>query len=189
MRAEGYRMAEISRAVGVPVPTLYQWAARGQWRQEDLMPAPAPVEAAPAEPEPDAVPDDIPADEDAEQPSVLEAAQAVLRQAALDGARGQMARSERAARLARQLFLLAEQAQRIEATEAALHPKPVRLSPEEVELLRKELRSRLFRDDAPGRQAYTPPTEADAQREPAPEPEPPAPPRRREAPHVRIRRL
>jgi len=182
-------MAEISRAVGVPVPTLYQWAARGQWRQEDLTPAAAPVEAVPAEPEPDAAPDDIAADEDAEPPSVLEAAQAVLRQAALDGALGQLARSERAARLARQLFLLAEQAQRIEAAEAALHPKPVSLSPEELEALREDLRSRLFCDDAPEPQADTPPVGTEAQREPAPEPDPPAPSRRREAPRARIRRL
>ncbi len=47
----------------------------------------------------------------------------VLELAAVAGARGQLLRSGRAAKLARQLFLLAEQAQRVEAAEAALHPK------------------------------------------------------------------
>ena len=36
LRAQGAAMAEIERATGVPVPTLYQWAARGGWRACDL---------------------------------------------------------------------------------------------------------------------------------------------------------
>jgi hypothetical protein len=36
LRAQGASMAEIERATGVPVPTLYQWAARGGWRACDL---------------------------------------------------------------------------------------------------------------------------------------------------------
>jgi hypothetical protein len=37
LRAQGASMAEIERATGVPVPTLYQWAARGGWRACDLV--------------------------------------------------------------------------------------------------------------------------------------------------------
>ncbi|WP_417484805.1 hypothetical protein [Maricaulis salignorans] len=84
-------MAEISRALSAPVSTLYQWAARGQWRQADLMQA-----ALPAAPELDAGQADNPVDEDAELPTALEAAQAVLQPTALEGARGQLVRSERA---------------------------------------------------------------------------------------------
>ncbi len=36
LRLAGASMAEIERATGVPVPTLYQWAARGGWRACDL---------------------------------------------------------------------------------------------------------------------------------------------------------
>jgi len=36
LRAQGAAMAEIERATGVPVSTLYQWAARGGWRGCDL---------------------------------------------------------------------------------------------------------------------------------------------------------
>ncbi len=36
LRAVGATLAEISRAVGVPAPTLTQWAARDGWRVRDL---------------------------------------------------------------------------------------------------------------------------------------------------------
>lgn len=36
LRADGATMAEIARVVGVPAPTLSQWAARDGWRVRDL---------------------------------------------------------------------------------------------------------------------------------------------------------
>jgi AcrR family transcriptional regulator len=151
-------MADISRAVGVPTPTLYQWAARGQWRLEDMM-EPVVLPAAAEIIDPDTI-----IDEDAEPPTALEAAQAVLELAALEGARGRLARSDQAAKLARQLFLLAEQAQRVAAAEAALHPKEAQLSEAEVEALRDSLRERLFPEASVQPQDNHPPAS------PAPEP-------------------
>ncbi|SDM24299.1 hypothetical protein [Maricaulis salignorans] len=66
-------MAEISRALSVPVSTLYQWAARGHWRQADLI-----QEVLPAAPEMDAGPAGNPIDEDGEPPTAVEAAEAAL---------------------------------------------------------------------------------------------------------------
>ncbi|WP_417496205.1 hypothetical protein [Maricaulis sp.] len=129
-------MAEISRVLSVPASTLYQWAARGEWRLQDLADAELPADlAAPDRPAPE---------ESGEPPTALEAAQSMLEQAGRAAVAGQIMRSERAAKLARQLFGLAEQAQRVEAAEAALHPKEVGLSAAEVEALRDELRQRLF---------------------------------------------
>jgi len=178
-------MADISRAVGVPTPTLYQWAARGQWRLEDMA-EPVPVE--PDIPSPEA---DTPIDKDADPPTALEAAQAVLELAGLEAARGQLVRSDRAAKLARQLFLLAEQAQRVEAAEAALHPKEVRMTEAEMEMLRKDLRRRYI-PEAPVRpQDDQPPPKPQTEPEPAPGPDlESGPPRRRDrASSPSIRRL
>ena len=179
MRAEGHRMADISRAVGVPTPTLYQWAARGQWRLEDMA---EPVAAGPDIPAPEA---DTAIDEDAEPPTALEAAQAVLELAGLEAARGQLVRSERAAKLARQLFLLAEQAQRVAAAEAALHPKETQLSDAEVEMLRADLHRRLVLCEPAKPQEYNPLAKPEAK----PDPEPDPSRYHRAPPPVSIRRL
>jgi len=176
-------MADITRAVGVPVPTLYQWAARGQWRLEDLAePVVQPVEPQILDPDPDRV-----IDEDAEPPTALEAAQAVLELAAVEGARGRLVRSERAAKLARQLFLLAEQAQRVEAAEAALHPKEFRLTAAELEALREDLRRRYIPESYAQPQVYNPPAAPEPEPAPAPEPDPPR--RRHQPASPSIRRL
>ena len=176
-------MADISRVVGVPVPTLYQWAARGQWRLEDLAePGVQPVEPQILDPDPDTV-----IDEDAVPPTALEAAQTVLELAAVEGASGRLVRSERAAKLARQLFLLAEQAQRVAAAEAALHPKEAQLSDAEVEALRESLHERLVLREPAQPQVYNPPAAPEPEQAGAPAP---APPRRRHEPaSPSIRRL
>ena len=179
MRVEGYRMAEISRALDVPTSTLHQWAAQRGWQLDDIAAA-IPLRAAePAPADADAV---NLVDETAEPPTALEAAQAVLQLAAIEGMRGRLGRSDQAAKLARQLFLLAEQAQKVEAAEAALHPKEYKLSEAEVEELRESLRERLFRKDAPQPQAYDPPASPEPEPAPSPAPAPasePEPPRRR----------
>ncbi len=182
MRGDGWSMAEISRVLSVPASTLYQWAARGEWRLQDLADAELPAElAAPDRPAPE---------ESGDAPTALEAAQSMLEQAGRAAVAGQIMRSERAAKLARQLFGLAEQAQRVEAAEAALHPKEVTLSDAEVEALREDLRLRFCLDEPARPQVYQPHAEAAAAPVVTPQPSPDTDhPDQEAAPGPSIRRL
>lgn len=114
-------MAAVSEAVGVPVPTLYQWAARGKWRFSDL----AAQESEP-EPEPESAPVTgmLPAPKDMSDVDPAAAddppetiARRVLAQSAAAAARGEVAKAETLARLAQRLVDTARKAQ-------ALGPDP-----------------------------------------------------------------
>lgn len=102
LRGEGLSMQEVSEQVGVPVPTLYQWAAAGKWRLADLAEnAPPPdlpergdgaSETTPPEP--------VPADP-------MEAGQQALARSIAAMEAGRLVQADRAARLAERFFALA----------------------------------------------------------------------------------
>lgn len=115
MRAQGLDMAAVSEAVGVPVPTLYQWAARGKWRFSDLAEQEAETlpeaESTPATkmlPVPVGTTDADPAATD-DPPETI--ARRVLAQSAAAAARGEVAKAETLARLAQRLVDTARKAQ------------------------------------------------------------------------------
>lgn len=127
LRAQGVDMVTVSEAVGVPVPTLYQWAARGKWRFADMAAeqarealadreaqsaaaedeavagsaaSTAPETAAPPAPPPDASPERI--------------ARRVLAQSAAAAATGDVVAAEKLARLAQRLVDTVRKAQTLD---------------------------------------------------------------------------
>ncbi len=218
--------AEIAAEVGVPASTLYQWAARGRWRQCDLAEAAVEGTAAPgrfevrAEAQTGAAAPDLPS----LPPN--EAARYLMAQASRYGVGGQIAKAAATARLARQFLDLSVREAEAAALKAQADQKSRRQLPPElvgvpldahcfplefspgwtlkraeaegrddlipIEVLREDLRQRLFgRDDATSEQdgvpTPSPEPAPDAAPDPAPEPQPTL--RRREGPHVSIRRL
>jgi len=105
-------MQEVSDQVGVPVPTLYQWAAAGKWRLADLAEdAPPPGlpqrgdDAPAAEP-----PEPVPADPMAADPmnaNPMKAGQQALARSIAAMEAGRLVQADRAARLAERFFALA----------------------------------------------------------------------------------
>lgn len=107
LRGEGLSMQEVSDQVGVPVPTLYQWAAAGKWRLADLAedaPVPDPCASGDAAPEP------VPADPVTADPMTadpMNAGQQALARAIAAMEAGRLVQADRAARLAERFFALA----------------------------------------------------------------------------------
>lgn len=218
-------MAEVSRALSVPTSTLYQWAARGQWRQADLAEAAVVGQAAPGRFEAGAEAD-TDAQTGAAAPDVPnlppdEAARYLMARASRYGVGGQIAKAAATARLARQFLDLSVRAAEAEALKAQADLKSRRQLPPElvgmpldahcfplefppgwtlkraraegrndlipIEVLREDLRHRFCHDEPAEPQTGIPSPEPEPNPDPAPEPQPPF--RRRERPHVSIRRL
>ena len=112
LRGEGLSMQEVSEQVGVPVPTLYQWAAAGKWRLADLAEdAPPPDlpergDDAPAAGPPEPVPAD-PVAADPMTANPMKAGQQALARAIAAMEAGRLVQADRAARLAERFFALA----------------------------------------------------------------------------------
>lgn len=107
LRGEGLSMQEVSDQVGVPVPTLYQWAAAGKWRLADL------AENAPPPDLPERG-DDVPAAGQSEPVPAgpmaadpMTAGQQALARSIAAMEAGRLVQADRAARLAERFFALA----------------------------------------------------------------------------------
>jgi len=112
LRGEGLSMQEVSDQVGVPVPTLYQWAAAGKWRLADLAEdAPLPDLPARGYEAPGAgPPEPVPADPMAADPMTanpMNAGQQALARSIAAMEAGRLVQADRAARLAERFFALA----------------------------------------------------------------------------------
>lgn len=219
MREQGVGTAEIAAEVGVPASTLYQWAARGHWRQCDLAEAAVVVPAAPGRAEAGraAEAEDIAGGLPSLPPD--EAARYLMAQASRYGVGGQIVKAAATARLARQFLDLSVREAEAAALKAQADQKSRRQLPSELvgvpldahcfplefppgwtlKRARAEGRDELIpievlREDLRQRYCCDEPAEPQtyipsAEPEPDPAPEPQPNYRRREGPHPSIRRL
>jgi hypothetical protein len=123
LRGEGLSMQEVSDQVGVPVPTLYQWAAAGKWRLADLAEdAPVPEPSGSGDDAPEAAPaDPMPADP-------MAAGQQALARSIAAMEAGRLVQADRAARLAERFFALAAS---VAGGRGAVKPAEAPLDPDE----------------------------------------------------------